>query len=74
MVVPSFSPPPILEELSDSAVTPVPMAHLTVGRPVSPSGSSSSSGSYSLDGGSCPDLARRRSMYILLTFITLILV
>lgn len=40
MVVPSFSPPPILEEASDAAPTPTP--HINVsGRPVSPSGSSS---------------------------------
>lgn len=55
MVVPSFSPPPIPEETSDIATTPVPEAR--TGRS-SPSGSSSSSGSYSLD-GSCPDLPHR---------------
>lgn len=50
MVVPSFSPPPIPEEAGSLTSTPVP----EVGRS-SPSDSSSSCGSYSVD-GSCPDL------------------
>lgn len=53
MVVPTFSPPPIPEEASSMTSTPVPDA----GRST-PSDSSSSSGSYSVD-GSCPDLPQR---------------
>ncbi|KAK9685689.1 hypothetical protein QE152_g37855 [Popillia japonica] len=55
MVVPSYSPPPIPEETSDMATTPVPEVH--TGRS-SPTGSSSSSGSYSLN-GSCPELPQK---------------
>lgn len=53
MVVPNFSPPPIPEEAGSLTSTPVP----EVGRS-SPSNSSSSCGSYSVD-GSCPDLLQK---------------
>lgn len=53
MVVPTFSPPPIPEEAGSLTSTPVP----EVGRS-SPSDSSSSCGSYSVD-GSCPDLLQK---------------
>lgn len=53
MVVPNFSPPPIPEEAGSLTSTPVPEA----GRS-SPSDSSSSCGSYSVD-GSCPDLLQK---------------
>lgn len=58
MVVPSFSPTAIPEEVSDVTSTPV---HITRHGRSSPSGSSSSSGSYSLD-GSCPDLPHKPSV------------
>nr|XP_022910341.1 uncharacterized protein LOC111421422 isoform X1 [Onthophagus taurus] len=57
MVVPSYSPPPIIEENLEITTTPIPEVHAS-GRS-SPSGSSSSSGSYSLN-GSCPDLPKKR--------------
>lgn len=55
MVVPSFSPPSILEEAHSLSITPVP--EVRTGRS-SPSDTSSSCGSYSVD-GSCPDLLGR---------------
>jgi hypothetical protein len=55
MVVPSFSPPLILEEAHTLSNTPVP--EVRTGRST-PSDTSSSCGSYSVD-GSCPDLLER---------------
>lgn len=55
MVVPSFSPPLILEDTRSLSNTPVP--EIQTGRS-SPSETSSSCGSYSVD-GSCPDLLER---------------
>ncbi|XP_063916393.1 uncharacterized protein LOC135132287 isoform X3 [Zophobas morio] len=55
MVVPSFSPPLILEEAHSLSNTPVP--EVRTGRST-PSDTSSSCGSYSVD-GSCPDLLER---------------
>lgn len=55
MVVPTFSPPLILEDTRSLSNTPVP--EIQTGRS-SPSETSSSCGSYSVD-GSCPDLLER---------------